>query len=277
MKRILLALLLSINLFHPSVCGAVPPPIDMLPGVVEAWQSVEIASPVAGVIAEVAVEESQEVQAGTVLLRLDDRLARASVAAAAAVAQRDALIRRAELNVSLAEKYLARVRDAHRRRAASELELDEAEGRFVEAQAGLAQSHEQRAEAAAQLLLEQVRLAHHELRAPFSGRVLRVTSQAGDAVAPQKPLLQLTNLTRLRATLHVPVCYYGSLEVGASYALWCELPAPRAIDATLVVQEPVIDAATDTFRCVFEIDNHDLALPLGFAVRLCDPNATSPK
>ena len=34
---------------------------------------------------------------------------------------------------------------------------------------------------------------------------------------------------------------------------------------------PVIDAATDTFRCVFEVDNRDLSLPSGFAVRLREP------
>ena len=200
--------------------------IDMLPGVVEAWQTVDLTTPVAGVIREVTVREMQQVERDDVLAVLDDRLARASLAAAEAVAERAASLQRAQSGVSLAEKYLARVRDAYERQAASGLELDEAQGRLEEARAGLAQALEQKREADAQVALERVRLAGHELRAPFAGTVMRITGRPGAATNPNQSLLRLTNLGQLRVALYVPVEYFGQLAVGREYTLAAEAPAP---------------------------------------------------
>lgn len=247
--------------------------VDMLPGVVDAEQTVDLAVPAAGVIDEVFVQEVEQVKEGQVLARLDDRLARASLEAARAVADRTALLERAQSTVSLAEKYLSRVRDAFEKDAASGLELDEAEGRLHEARAGLSQAHEQQREALAQVALEEVRLAGHLLRAPFAGTVTRITAKPGSAASPNDPILRLVDARRLRVTLYVPVRYYGRLRVGDSYTLAAEAPAPPRVEATLTAHETTIDAATETFRCVFDIDNHDLALPAGFAVKLCEPGS----
>ena len=271
----LLAVVLSAsNAISGPVGGRDLQAIDMLPGVVEAWQTVDLTTPVSGVIREMTAREMQQVERDEVLAVLDDRLARASLAAAEAVAEREASLRRAQSNVSLAEKYLARVRDAYERQAASALELDEARGRLEEAQAGLAQALEQKREADAQVSLERVRLAGHELRAPFAGTVMRITGRPGAAANPNQSLLRLTNLSQLRVALYVPVEYFGRLAVGQEYTLAAEAPAPPRVRAVLIAEEPIIDAATDTFRCVFEIDNSELLLPSGFAVRLCEPGAT---
>ena len=246
--------------------------VDMLPGVVEALQTVDLALPVAGALAEIRVREMQSVQEGQLLALLDDRLARAALFAAEAVANRSAQLLRAESSVALAEKYLERVRDAHSKNAASDLELDEAEGRVAEARAGLAAAQEQKCEADAQVALEKARLSGHELRAPFDGVVMRITGKPGGTVGPDAPVMRLTNASQLRVSLYVPVKYFSRLEAGQSYTLQAEPPAPRRVEAVLTAHEPVVDAATETFRCIFEIKNNDLSIPAGFAVRLCEPN-----
>ncbi len=268
--------LLSLLAVTPRACATerVAPAIDMLPGVVDAEQAVDLAVPAAGVIEQVLVHEVEQVEAGQLLARLDDRLARASLQAARAVADRTALIERAQSTVSLAEKYLSRVRDAYEKDAASGLELDEAEGRLHEAQAGLSQAREQQREAQAQVALEKVRLAGHELRAPFAGTVMRITAKPGSAANPNEPILRLVDARRLRVTLYVPVRYYGRLREGDAYTLAAEAPAPPRVQATLTAHEAMIDAATETFRCVFDIENNDLTLPAGFAVTLCEPSGS---
>lgn len=245
--------------------------VDMLPGVVEASQTVDVTAPMPGIIAEIAVQEMQYVERDQLLASLDDRVARASLDAAQQIAQRAALLMRAQTSVSLAEKFLERVRDAYEKDAASGLELDEAKGRLEEARAGLAKAHEQQREADAQVELERARLQAYQLRAPVAGAVLRILGKPGGAASPNEPILRMSNLSPLRVSLHVPVRYYGQFEVGAVYALEAEPPAPSRIEATLLAQEPVIDAASDTFRCLFEIENSNLSLPAGFAVRLREP------
>lgn len=248
--------------------------IQMLPGVVEAWQTVDLALSTTGAIAEITVREMQPVEKGQLLALLDDRLARASLEVAEAVANRSALLLRAESTVALAEKYLERVRDAHSKNAASGLELDEAKGRVEEARAGLAQAHEQKREADAQVALAQVRLSSHELRAPFAGIVMRIAGKPGGTANPKEPIMRLTNASQLRVSLCLPVNYFGRLKVAQTYTLAADAPAPSRVEAICLAHEPVIDAATDTFRCVFEIENSDLSLPAGFAVRLCEPKTS---
>ncbi|QEG36338.1 efflux RND transporter periplasmic adaptor subunit [Bythopirellula goksoeyrii] len=274
MRRFLLLVFLALLHVH-AVHGREPGTNSaaMLPGIVEARQSVDLSFPTTGTVSEIDVEEMQFVEEGQVLARLDDSLARASLAAAEAIASRGAMLIRAKSAVSLAEKYLGRVRDAYEKNAASGLELDEAEGRVEEARATLEQAHEREREAEAQVALEEVRLSGHELRAPFGGTVTRITGKPGGTANPNEPILRLTNPIQLRVVLHVPVAYFGLLNVGEEYALEAELPAPPRVVAQLLAQEQAIDAATDTFRCVFGIENSDLSLPVGFAVRLCDPTS----
>lgn len=274
MRRILLLVFLSLLHVHPALGSELGTnSSEMLPGIVEARQSVDLSFPTTGTVAEIDVEETQFVEEGQVLARLDDRLARASLAAAEAIASRGAMLIRAKSAVSLAEKYLSRVRDAYQKNAASGLELDEAEGRVEEARATLEQAYERDREAEAQVALEEVRLSGHELRAPFAGTVTRITGKPGGAANPNEPILRLTNARQLRVVLQVPVAYFGLLNVGEEYTLEAESPAPPRVVAQLLAQEQAIDAATDTFRCVFGIENGDLSLPVGFAVRLCDPTS----
>ena len=248
------------------------PVLDMLPGVVEARQAVDLALPIPGALAEISVSEMESVEQGQVLAALDDRLARASLFAAQAVANRNAHVRRAQSAVALAEKYLERVRGAYEKNAASGLELDEAQGRLAEAQAGLAAAQEQQREADAQVALEQVQLDSHQLRAPFAGIVTRILVKPGATVSPDKPILRLTNAKCLRVSLFVPVEYFHRLRVGRTYTLDAEPPAPRRVEAQLMAYEPIVDAASDTFRCVFQLENEDLSIPAGVAVRLCEPD-----
>lgn len=276
MRRTLLLVLVCIEQVHVAQGGELDADsIEMLPGIVEARQSVDMAFPTMGTIAKIDVIEMQSVEEGQLLARMDDRLARASLAAAEAVASRGAMLLRAKSAVSLAEKYLGRVRDAYGKSAASGLELDEAEGRVEEARAGLEQAHEREREADAQVALEQVRLNGYELRAPFAGTVTRITGKPGGTGNPNEPILRLTNSSQLRVVLHVPVSYFGLLKVGESYTLEAEAPAPPFVVAQLLAHEQAIDAATDTFRCVYEIENSDLSLPVGFVVRLREPSSVT--
>ena len=54
--------------------------------------------------------------------------------------------------------------------------------------------------------------------------------------------------------------------MGQAYPLRAEPPVDQTLIATLVAIDPVLDSGTQTFRCVFEIDNDQLSLPAGFLV-----------
>ena len=202
------------------------------PGLVEPLRDpMALGFETAGRVAEVLVDEGDRVEAGQLLARLDDRLARARVAAAeaslasararrdmTAAGSRDAEIRAAEAETEAARAQ-ARDREVARDRALKLLEggaLSKADAdsardaadaarataSAVQARLDLVRQGE-RSEvkrsahagvAAAEAELEQARalLAHTELRAPAEGVVLRRMVEMGEQVSTMPPKVVFT-------------------------------------------------------------------------------------
>ena len=197
------------------------------PGRVEpAREAVKLAFEAQGRIAEILVDEGDAVTAGQLLARLDDRLARARVAAAeAGLAQAKARYllarrgpRREDLAAARAEADAAAAAAAHRGAeqvrserlgeagaiADSLVEADSAAARVADAQAKAASARfeslsrgtrtEQVEEAAAAIALAQaeldaakVALDQMALRAPSDGVILRRTAEVGQLVTLLNP------------------------------------------------------------------------------------------
>lgn len=244
----------------------------MLPGIVKATQRVTLSVPMNGVLDQILVNEGDVVKAGQAIARLDDRVARASVRLAEVLAGQDAMIVQARQQQLHARHFLDRVRLAHADKAASEHELDEAQSKFDVALQTLKQAEERQEQAKAQLQLEQARLAQHQIVAPFDGTISRIAAQGGESLNSGDPLLQIVNLRQLKVELHIPSQFFGRLVRGESYPLDAGTPVNRPIRGTLQARENMIDAATNTFRCIFLIDNDDESLPAGFVVRLSLPS-----
>ena len=104
------------------------------------------------------------------------------------------------------------------------------------------------------------------IQAPFNGEILRIEQSVGSAVDRGQPVIRVADITRLRATVFMPFSWFERVQPGRHMSLQASAPLDRLVDARVVSVEPVIDAATETFRCVVEIDNSDRDLPSGFTV-----------
>ena len=193
-------------------------------GRVRVTTRVQLAAQVSGRVLEVAVAEGRTVRAGDLLVRIDDREARAAVAQAEAAVDRarglldqlqrvSAVVtgessRQAAVALEQAEATLARTRTLAASGALSRVDLEDAE-RAVDiararkqaadaeaaaatpggadlgvAEAGLAEARAQ-AEAA------RVRLAHTRVTAPEAGTILTRAVEPGDTVQPGATLFEL--------------------------------------------------------------------------------------
>jgi membrane fusion protein (multidrug efflux system) len=161
-------------------------PTVRLVGSVFALESISVSNEVSGVVRAVAFESGQVVDAGQVLLQLDDATEQADLAAARAtqrVADADvqvaeAQVRSAQASATLAASDLRRVRQAVESKAAAETTLDRAAADVEQAQALLAQARSgvERAKAASEQAAAKVRqlevLAQKKtIKAPFKARV----------------------------------------------------------------------------------------------------------
>lgn len=199
-------------------------------GTVRARRRARMTPEVGGQIRAVGAREGERVEAGTVLLELDDEIQRANLAlaerqheAAAAEAERACLAaarasREAERLTRLADDELLSVDQA-----------DAAESGRETAAAGCTAARAAAAQAAAAVQAARAELARMALRAPFAGILAEVSTEVGEWVTPAPPLMQVPAVI----DLYDPGSIYVSApmdEVDAA-RLRPELPARITVDS----------------------------------------------
>lgn len=237
-------------------------------GIVRPRQMVVLAAPTDGMLYRVMVDEGDVVDADQPLAQMKQDHQQILVQVAEIRANSDAEVRAAKAILDESQIMLDRGIDLLARDAAHEWEVRRSRVQRDRAQADYDLAAQQRVENQDAWRLEQVRLEELTLRAPFSGRIVRALLDPGAFVERGTELLVLADLTGLDAEVHLPVAAYGKLEVGQSYTLNAAAPVHRSLQAELAYVEPIIDAPSQTFRCVFEIDNADQPLPAGFTFQL---------
>jgi len=249
---------------------------DSIPqGIARPYQRATMSAPLPGMLVEVTVKPGDQVKSGEILAVLDNRVASAAVDAARAAANRTGEIEHAKHALSLARSFLARQAALQEARAGADFELEQARTRRDQAEAELASALESQVQARRNLELEEARLEAHNIRAPFHGQVIRLQTTVGTMLEPSDDVLTIASLDFLEAELHVSLELFGELVVGRSYRLWAFAPVNGPVQAELTHTSPLIDSASDTFRCLFTVDNRDRHLPAGFGVRFHSPRPHS--
>ncbi|QGM21562.1 efflux RND transporter periplasmic adaptor subunit [Spiribacter sp. 2438] len=199
-----------------------------------ALRSVELQAESSGIVTEVLIEADRRVEAGDVLLRLDDRSEQVAVGLAGT-------------RLADARQLLARYRRADGTGAFSEITLDEAR-REVEL-------------AELELRDAEIRLDDRTLRAPFAGFTGLSDIEPGQRITEDTVVTTLDNREQLRIRFSVAERHYGGLQIGEeiTVAAWAQpgsQPSARltridsrvsASDGT-VRAEALLDNAEDRFR-----------------------------
>lgn len=136
-----------------------------------------LSAPLGGILAEIRCVEGGPVEAGTVLFRLDTRLAEVAVTKALKA------LEFAELTYERQKKLLAA--DGTSQRAFQEAEL-------------------QLTTARSELLAARTELSLLEIKAPLAGTVVRINARIGQSVEPNTVLAEVIALNRLVVTAQVP-------------------------------------------------------------------------
>ena len=225
-------------------------------------QTAEIGTPVAGVLASVAVERGDRIHKGQVLAVISSEVERASVDVANTRARSAAEISASKASLALARQRLERTADLHRRDFVSRQALDQAEAEFKVAEQKLAQSLDQQQINAREVQIARAQLGQRQLRAPFDGVVIDRLAHPGERVE-DRPLMRIASIDRLRAEVVVPAAQFGSLAEGMPAWLTPGLPGATAVPATISLVDPVIDPASNTFRIRLSLDNTGHKVPAG--------------
>lgn len=199
----------------------------------------EVGTDLRSIVTEVPVARADFVTGGTPLVQLDPALPQAEVRVAGITVE--SLRGRVERGDRLAEGRL--------------VPFDELEQ--LQTDLALAEADLARAEQA---------LARTTIRAPFAGYVARVDVEEGELTGTD-PLLQLIDVSTLKAEMTFLDTAFGMLEPGQEVALAVDLVGAE-VAARVTVIDPFLDAASNTFSVVAEVPNPDLTLPAGVGCRL---------
>ena len=222
-------------------------------GTVEPLATVAVKSRIDGLIIEVGFAEGDQVSAGQVLFRLDDRAARAQLA------QADANLLRDQAQAADAARILARNEALAERGFAAKATLDTARAAHEALKAATAAGD-------AQIRNLRTLLDYTVVRAPIQGRTGAQAFKLGSNVKANESALVTINQTRpIAVTFAVPQTELAAIRVAQakkplSVTVRVRGTKPVTADGTLTFIDNAVDQTTGTITLKATLANRDEAL-----------------
>ena len=247
-------------------------------GFTEPYRVAAVAAAESGVLAELRVRPGERVGAGRVLAVLDAGVLGAAKtiaeADAAATAARDA----AAVELRLKERRLAALRELSAAGIGNAEEVERAVADVDLAAAAVRRAGEELRRAALEVGRIAAQLDRRSVRAPWSGTVVSVAREAGEAVSASDPVvLTLADLTRLRCVFLPSTADAARLRPGGAVTVSVRDASPggrkntdgrRTVAGTVEFVSPVTDAESDTVRVEVVLPNTDGSVRSGVRCRL---------
>lgn len=233
---------------------------------IEPTQTVDISSPVVGLLEKVNVKRGDKVHKGQVIASLESEAEKASVALALYKSKMTAPTTTAENKIEFAKRKYERRRDMHSQNFMSAQERDEAESEMKLAESELKLAQENKASAKLEWQQQNSQLNLRTIRSPFDGVVVDQILYPGEVVEPsgqKKAILKLAQLNPLRGYVILPLSAFGKVTYGMKVNVNPELPVGGHYTGNVKIIDRVVNAASGTFSVFLEISNPTLDVPAG--------------
>jgi RND family efflux transporter MFP subunit len=232
---------------------------------IEAYESVDVRSPVEALIESISVRRGDVVKRGQVLVRLESAAERAAYDLARARATMQGEIKAAEARLELAHRKYTRAEELYKQNFVSSTARDEAEAEFKLASEQLRQAREARELAELEARRSSELLALRTLRSPFDGVVVEKLQSPGEMATTNinQPILKLARIHPLHVEVVLPVSEYGKIRTGMKGTVVPERPIEGQYEARVKVVDRTVDAASGTFGARLELPNPSATIPAG--------------
>lgn len=211
-------------------------PTVAVPGTIFSRNHLQVTAGVSGQLLEVA-EPGTYIEQGQSIARIDTRpllLLRA---------EQEALLERAEINVRQLDSQLRRQRELGDSDLVSEFEIEQ-----TEANRDLANSDANITRVRIRQIDDQIRRA--EVLAPFSGVVISRVRRAGEDVAQNEVLAQMTDSQNLEVRAFVPLKHLPRTTAGDSIEIFATNASYFGRVRALV---PTADVRSQTFEAIIDL------------------------
>jgi RND family efflux transporter MFP subunit len=228
---------------------------------------VAIGTPVTGRIQRLFVDRADIVEAGQVVVSLEDKMERTAAEVARARAAMSGEAESREATAELERRRLGRADQLFDQNAVSLDIRDEIETRAVVAKLELKQAHEEQRLASLELAHAMAALERRTIRTPIPGIVIERSMSEGEVV-DDETILRIARLDPLWVETVLPAARFGSVRVGMRGAVTPELPGNTDQIAEVVSVDRVIDPASGTFSVRLALSNPAYEIPSGLHCRV---------
>jgi RND family efflux transporter MFP subunit len=231
---------------------------------IEARQTVEIRSPVEGLVESVTVDRGDPVKKGQVLVTLESGPERAALAIARSRATMTGPVEAAQARVEFAKTKEKRQEELFRQNFVSSSALDEARTERKLAESELHVAFENQKLAELEVTRAEELLAMRVLRSPFAGVVVERLLDPGEFAATniKDPILKLAEIDPLNVEVVLPASKFGRIKKGDRAEVAPETSG-RRFPAKVSVVDRVIDGASGTFGVRLDLRNPNGEIPAG--------------
>ena len=260
MRALLIALLLagpvSAQTLNPGAIQARP--AGALDCAILPARIIEIAQPIAGVLAEVNVRPGQQVAAGELLARVDTDILQAELAQAELRAAGQATLQAAQARADVANRLYASARRAFDGGVISSASHEEALRDQLTARFDLEREREARALAETEAERLRVQIAKGDIRAPASGIIGEGLLAPGE-VAGSEPVATLIEVDPMRIEVFVPVGQVQRLRESPDQVIRAGDRGDVEAQVRLEYISPLADQGSRTVRAYYTTDSNQIA------------------
>gem|GEM_PF-6476738 len=224
-----------------------------------------------GILNDVTVREGDKVEPGTIVARLRDQVIRAQLAIADKQLENDVDMRFARKAAELANLEFSKSVKVNEGTSGTISEIELRRLRLASEKALLQLEQAQWQLELTRLQREETAAIHaaYTVTAPWSGVVMKVNKRRGEAVREGDAIVEIADLSRLRAEGYVALSEALQLQPGQNVRWQWSIPglsdeeAPRVYAGQLTFIEPKVDPVTQKVRVWAEILNVDARLKDG--------------
>ena len=232
-------------------------------------QTVDVAPRTNGRLLSVSVQMGDPVRRGQVMAKIEDREIVEQVSQAEASQQvSKATIRAREADLKVAQVNFDRSKNLFERQLLAKQALDDAEAKFLAAEAQIDLSKAQLAQAEARLQELKINLQNTNVTSPVDGFVGKRNVDPGAMVSQNTPIASVVDISRLKMVVNVVEKDIRLVTIGDSGDVDVDAYPGEKFRGRIARVAPVLDPATRTATIEIEIANTDKRLKPGMYARV---------
>jgi len=231
-----------IVLFFPAI-NTLPQQDLTFDGLIEPSEIVDVSSQVTGILEEIMVERGDRITKGQVIAKLNSDLEEAAMELAMA-------------RVEFGKRKVLRNEDLYQKELISIHEKDEMETELRISELQLREA--------------QQKIEIRTIRSPIDGVVVERFLSPGEYVG-EDPIMKIACVDPLYLEVVVPAEKFGVVKKGVKAGVTLDLPKPGKYNASVIIVDRVIDAASGTFGVRLILPNPDYLLPAGLKCKVTFP------